>query len=760
LHIQAQQAYPLSIATKEWIKEQNNPQTPAALLVAGDSNLIKDAVLQLHGRVQYCLPSACRVDIPIGQVEALAETPGILRIEGPGIYGQALMDTALLVNRIAGIHAGTGLPGPYTGKDVIIGIIDDGIYFNHGDFLRDDSSTRVRYIWDQNRSAGPGSPLPYAYGREWSWIEIDNGQCNHVEQGNGHGTNVTGIAAGDGSTNPMFTGVAPDAEIIAVSVKYNAQFLSNVADAVDYIFKKADALGRPCVINTSLGTYVGGRDGKDLTSRVIDDLLDERPGRALVAAGGNAREFDFHLGYEASSDTNFTWFTYDQANNRIAFEFWIDSAELIDFHYSFGVNSDTNFQELGRGQWIDFSITNALATNGTQRLELIRAGATVFASASILAEKYSGTYHMVVIITPAPGIPAYRNYLYSFKVTGSGRFDLWSEPALTGGSEMVSGNLPPSALYPDIQFYKTPDNLQSIVSSWQCSDHVLTVANFSNRAFYIDVDSNVYQTGEVPGALFRTSSLGPSRDGKVKPDLAATGSTTLSTGNLDHIYRLINLGPNESFKVALGGLHNRNGGTSMASPIVAGLAALYFEKNPNATWSEIKQVLLQNTYQDAFTGTALPNNLWGYGKVNGLATMQFQAILGCTDSSAFNYNPNANVDDGSCEPVIFGCLDSLASNFNPLANTADSCIYDTSTSNQGVNWEDIHPIYPNPSNGEFWVYADPSEGPSEFLLFEVSGKLILKQTLLNRFNKLQVHDMAPGLYLYQIGYRSGKLIIE
>jgi hypothetical protein len=49
---------------------------------------------------------------------------------------------------------------------------------------------------------------------------------------------------------------------------------------------------------------------------------------------------------------------------------------------------------------------------------------------------------------------------------------------------------------------------------------------------------------------------------------------------------------------------------------------------------------------------------------------------GCTDSTAFNYNPNANVDDGSCISKVFGCIDTAAANFNPLANVDDgSCTY-------------------------------------------------------------------------------------
>ena len=53
---------------------------------------------------------------------------------------------------------------------------------------------------------------------------------------------------------------------------------------------------------------------------------------------------------------------------------------------------------------------------------------------------------------------------------------------------------------------------------------------------------------------------------------------------------------------------------------------------------------------------------------------QTEAIWGCTDSTAFNYDAIANIDNGGCIPVILGCMESLAFNFNVLANTPDTCV--------------------------------------------------------------------------------------
>jgi len=65
-------------------------------------------------------------------------------------------------------------------------------------------------------------------------------------------------------------------------------------------------------------------------------------------------------------------------------------------------------------------------------------------------------------------------------------------------------------------------------------------------------------------------------------------------------------------------------------------------------------------------------------------------IYGCTDPLALNYEPDANIDDGSCEYNVFGCTDPAANNYNADATIDDgSCEYDIygCTDSDAINYD-------------------------------------------------------------------------
>ena len=233
----------------------------------------------------------------------------------------------LINNNVLPVHQGLGdLPAAYDGKDVVIGIIDTGIDFLHPDFQDENGNTRVLHIWDQTfGNLSPGYdpnriPLPYGYGNEWDSTDINAGVCTHTEPSvfSGHGTNVSGSAVGNGLAVNNYKGVAPEADIIVVASNFGAvSWTSLVADAVEYIFAKADALGKPCVINGSLGTYFGSHDGMDAPAQYIDSLITSTNGRAFVCAAGNCGNEPLHMSHDVTQDTSFTWFQFNPSCPRL-----------------------------------------------------------------------------------------------------------------------------------------------------------------------------------------------------------------------------------------------------------------------------------------------------------------------------------------------------------------------------------------------------------------------------------------------------------
>ena len=161
-----------------------------------------------------------------------------------------------------------------------------------------------------------------------------------------------------------------------------------------------------------------------------------------------------------------------------------------------------------------------------------------------------------------------------------------------------------------------------------------------NDSGYVNKFNNWIPNTPGRGVLFYSSSKGPSRLGHVKPEVCASGHNTLSAAPLVRINDWVANGIDSV--LAYGGMHMRNGGTSMASPVVAGLGALFLERCPNMTQSQFKQAIINNTYTDAFTDANLPNNAWGYGKLDGKAALEStlfeldldSEIIYCTGDSA------------------------------------------------------------------------------------------------------------------------------
>jgi hypothetical protein len=530
---------------------------------------------------------------------------------------QALNDSTLLKHKVDLVHQGAGgLQVPFTGKDVIIGFVDQGIDYTHPDFIAPNGQSRVLYYWDHNLPVDPNrTPLPYGYGQVWNNQEIQNGICTSTEESTAHGTSVAGVATSNGLANGKQKGMAPEANIIMIETNFNLpNWTLTVADACDFIFKKADSLGVPAVVNLSVGSYLGSHDGDDPASELMETLLDEKPGRIIVCAAGNAGSWGkYHVRDFVTSDTSFFWIqpnpTSQLGANTVYADVWADITDAT-WSYSFGANkSSGTYSERATTQFrsatsnLTSTIYDTLWRNGNR-----------IATIEIYPEQVGNNVHLEIYFSQVDST----NYIYSFKTKGSGMYDAWTGSTTIGLNNIVQ-TLPSPTVYPRIIHYNFPDTLQTIVSSWNCSEKVISVGNVRNRLNHIDKNGNLYNVpatyNATVGQLSPNSSKGPSRKGLVKPDVSACGDVSLSAGP----NWILNT-PLYYTSVDIDGLHVRNGGTSMASPVIAGIAALYLEKCSKGTYQTFKDDLLQTSTSDVFTGTT-PNYAYGYGKADALALL-------------------------------------------------------------------------------------------------------------------------------------------
>ncbi|HEY0977927.1 MAG TPA: S8 family peptidase [Flavobacteriales bacterium] len=610
-----------------------DPQGTVDLFVQGESSAVTRAVLGHHGRVKQVVTGWVNATVPVAEVEALAKEPAVQGFQFSLSKGVALNDSAATKARIIPVREGQApLPAGYTGKGVLVGIIDTGLDLLHPDFQDSLGNTRVLHYWDQTLAVDPElTPQPYGYGQAWDSTAINAGLCTAVDPYHyfGHGTGVAGAAAGNGRATGHYTGAAPDADLIIVtSDQQHPNWKATIVDAVQYIIQLADQLERPVVINLSLGDYYGSHDGLDPAALFIDDLLQEAPGRMLVCAGGNSGQYPaYHLRTDVGADTSFTWFRLKPNSalgmDAVYFDLWADTADFSQVHFSVGADRSTG-GPLHRGQLPFRTIANNLDQVVTDTLKSFSGNR--LAVVHTYAERRGGQYHMEVFLPLPDSADAYR---YRFSTTGAGRFDVWSSFYL-GTSEIVS-TIPSAGQFPDIVDYVLPDNTMSIVDSWACSPHVITVGNYQNEHDYIDYNGNYQTFPATEGLISASSSRGPSRLGDQKPDVSAPGDLTFSASTLQFIDSLLFYGQAE--KVAPGGFHTRGGGTSVASPVVAGIVALYFEKCPRATAAEILAAINSTAYTDALTG-AVPNIRYGNGKVDAFAALNTSHVPAAIEGPA------------------------------------------------------------------------------------------------------------------------------
>jgi subtilisin family serine protease len=543
--------------------------------------------------------------VPVSRMEELAKSEDVEFAEA----GRALapvLDTSVPETRADLVRNPPGGGAGIDGAGVIVGIIDFGFDFTLADFRNPDGSTRVAFIWDQTLTAQAGENSPARFNRG---VEYDEAAINaalaapnpftvvrHRPPASSHGTHVAGIAAGNGRSGDAqfpagrFIGASPGATIIYVQPDSSDQDTTftdsvNVSEAIAYIFEKADELGRPCVINMSLGQNGGSHDGESLVERAIDRLL-EAPGRAFVVAGGNEHIWRGHASGALTT------------NNRRALRWKVGGGLPLPGGGTIppGAGDRTPSEmEIWYSSRDQFSVrvtdpdgdATDVVNTGETFSDTLPSGDQVF----IDSERFTplnGDARIYIEISPAQN-ETLKTGVWEVEITAvearEGRFDAWIERDARDRNNRFA----------DQSFFLGTD-----------FDPVMTLGTPATSRRGISVANYDHRT-EAPND---SSGRGTTRDGRKKPEVAAPGTDILSSN-------------------ARGGTADQSGnirpvrvgmsGTSMSAPHVAGIVALMLQKNGSLTAAQARKILIASAEPPA--GVTPFDPAWGFGKVDARAAL-------------------------------------------------------------------------------------------------------------------------------------------
>lgn len=557
--------------------------------------------------------------VPISALTGLAADPRVRYVRA-SVRAELENDLAMADIRADQVRtrSGTEFTGA-TGRGVILGFVDSGIDFAHDDFRNADGSTRILYIWDQTGFGTPPGDVGgqvFSTGNECDAAEINAGTCSQRDTF-GHGSHVAGIAAGDGSATGggqpafQFTGVAPHAEIVMVKTTLT---IAAIIEGIQYIFKRAEELGRPAVVNLSVGSQFSSHDGTDPWEHALDSL--SGPGRIITVSAGND-------GSNQNSITSQPPLNYIHATRALTSG---DTAQITLTVPSYSPDPN-GFDFAAFTMWYDgrdtvtVTVTRPNGTSFSRRTGQPDGftdnaqGAIFIDNASQGAASQNGDHELYaeIVDNTASQPPAAGTWRFTVRLDhrgGNGRFDLWM---WVTNIESSTGEVP--------RFTGGGDNAYNVSAPGNAALAITVGAHTSRTTWNSQGGNGIrFRFHSQAGDLTTFSSSGPTRPlrdepARQKPDLSAPGSAIFSA-------RSASISP-DPLLIALDGVHMISAGTSMSAPMAAGAVALLLERNPALTPELVQMILHTSARQDGFTtrsfagfGGGTPNPSWGYGKLD------------------------------------------------------------------------------------------------------------------------------------------------
>ena len=681
------------------VAERRGRQMQAPHVVDGENRVVAfvsvndgAAISQLEAQgcevvAQY--GNVVTVDAPLAKLASIAETDGVKSVSVSRKI-QLKTDAQRTTAKVDQVHSGTGLAMPYTGAGVVVGVIDVGIDYNHMAFKDADGNSRVVRVFKPSTFKTINIGGKTIKGIEYSTPEeIAKLTCDY--QSKSHGTHTSAIAAG--TKVGEFGGMAPGADIVLCGMGDDLTDAS-ILNAVDYVFTYAESVGKPAVVNMSLGDHAGAHDGTSDFCQALDQLAGD--GKVCVASAGNEGGINIHFGTtfanEGTSVAQGTVVLSDAylggTDYESVIDIWAANSQPFTLQY---VVVDAN------GKILTLSPKQNASSAGTAKFNMsthttFKNYYTGTATAYFGEDANNGKYNVYVEIDAKSVDKSFKGYLgfvlygpKDLKVNGWA-MDEYTDILAFGKDGIIDG-----------------DSEMSI-SAMVTGDNVISVGAFASKVSYKGIDGREWSYSLLnEGDIVSFSSYGPDANGVQRPDVVGAGATIISAVNG---YDTATAGSSYMAAKATDGAGKTHYwgdmmGTSMSSPQVAGIVALWLQANPQLSAQDIREVMNHTSIRDTYVTNGEAKK-WGAGKINALDGIKY--VL-----------QNSGIDD-----VV-----------QPLTDVV---------------------IYPNPTDGAFSVYA-PTEDRITITIYSIDGAMCYRGEVACEGGIASVdlrEQLARGMYVIKV----------
>lgn len=574
------------------------------------------------------------VSVATADVERVAALPCVETLEMSRRL-RATMDLSRESSSVAKIHDGTDLDQPYTGKGVVVGIVDGGLDPNHINFRKEDGSSRLGYLGHCYRdSKSQDGWTGTQYDRDNIWRFTTDTEETF------HGTHTMGILAGS-YRGPIRAAVARNSQVADIQtidnpyygVAYEADIAAGCGDLVDaLIAQNIDQIlnyrywkNEPGVISLSLGSTTGSHSPKSLMGQFLDEAAKEA---IIVVAAGNEGDIPLALIKTLTEDdtraASFVLPTY-QSNLRYGqVYFYSDKPfKMKGVIYNKSRGREVFPMPVAEGQEQaapQYYCSPDYQEDSSDNVSTQFANAfSGYVGVGWDIDSYSGQYMCLMDYYTVDNATknAQGNYILGFVVEGEPgqRIECYCDGNFTALSDYSQEG------WDDGQTDGT-------ISDMACGNDILAVGAYNTRESYPAMDGYMYgyRGAFTPGKITPFSSYGTLADGRTLPHVCAPGAVIISSTSTYYTENAENQ-VGENAISAMAAEDDRNNywcpamGTSMATPFVAGSIALWLQADPTLDINDVKDIIAKTSVRDAEVLAGNPVQ-WGAGKFDAYAGLK------------------------------------------------------------------------------------------------------------------------------------------